>query len=744
MRTLVTSALPYANGPLHLGHLAGAYLPADAYVRYMRSAGAPVLWVCGSDEHGAAISMRAKREGRSEQSIIDTYHALNRDAFAAFGISFDIYHRTSDALHHATSQELFRQLIERGEQFEARTTQQYYDERFGSFLADRFIQGTCPNCGYTDAYGDQCERCGKDLSPNDLIDPRSTLSGEAPVLRETTHWYFRLDRHADWLREYIEHGRLEAVLPEGDHHDPTRWRNHVVGQCLSWLDAGLQPRAYTRDLDWGIAVPEVPGHISADDAAGKVLYVWFDAPIGYISATKAYFAEAAYAKTRQARGHEGHTWEHYWRRPQETRLIHFIGKDNIVFHCLTFQATLRALGEDWVIAENVPANQFLNFEGEKFSKSRGIGITMDEYLDEFASFPNHVDAMRWTLLRGAPENRDADFTWDEFVDYHDKELADKLGNYVNRVVVLIHKYFDGRVPATEAAPSNLEPLERQLGETASAFEEFRLRDAATGAIGFLDWANQELQERAPWKLAKADPADLRIAAALHESAQVCGMIATLFAPLLPDTATRVARLFGGEPLTFAETARRLRDGRELVPTATRVAAPEILFAKIHDRTDRSRLDLVEAQRQKLATALAQSTTPAADPQSASTSSASGGGVAGARAYAPLAPQIEYDDFAKLDIRTGVVVEAAAVPKADKLLRLEVDLGFERRTVVSGIAQHFAPETLAGQRVLVLANLAPRTLRGIESRGMILMADAPGGGLQFVSPPEGAAAGMRVS
>ena len=717
-RTLVTSALPYANGPLHLGHLAGAYLPADVYVRYLRSAGEDVVWVCGSDEHGAAISMRAKREGRSEQSIIDTYHELNQDAFARFGVSFDIYHRTSAEIHHETSRELFAQLVRKGGEFEERTTEQYYDPEARAFLADRFIQGTCPNCASPDAFGDQCENCGKDLSPRELIDPRSTLSGAKPELRATKHWFFRLDEHEAWLREYIAEGRLDADAAPGSHHDPAAWRNHVVGQCLSWLDAGLQPRAFTRDLDWGIPVPAVEGHITPEEAAGKVLYVWFDAPIGYISATKQWALDQG----------EPDRWREYWQG-DDARLVHFIGKDNIVFHCLTFQATLRALGPEWNIAENVPASQFLNFEGEKFSKSRGIGITMDEYLEEFAEFPNHVDAMRYALLRGAPENKDADFTWDDFVAYHDKELADKLGNFVNRVLVLTHKYCGGEVPAaggSDVASVAMAHGRQTLTGVATQLDRFDLKQALEQAIAFVDWANTFLQERAPWKIAKTDPDSPEIAAALHASAQCVGFIRILFAPFLPALADRLAELTGSAALTWTEAVNRLAAEQPLLPAGTSLGQPEILFAKVHDRKDDSRLKLIEAQKVKLAAAL--SATPNLAPGTPN----------------PVKPEITYDDFAKLDVRTGTVVSAEPVPKADKLLKLEVDLGFERRTVVSGIAEHFDPAALPGKTVLVLVNLAPRKLRGVTSEGMILMAEGADGRLQFVAPDGEVAAGSIVS
>ncbi len=726
MRKLVTSALPYANGPLHLGHLAGAYLPADVYVRYLRSKGEDVVWVCGSDEHGAAISMRAKTEARTERDIIDTYHGLNGEAFERFGVSFDIFHRTSAPLHHETSRELFAQLVGQGGQFEERTTEQYFDPEFETFLADRFIQGTCPNCGFTEAYGDQCENCGRDLSPTELIAPKSKLSGAKPVLRLTKHWYFRLDLHEAWLRHYISDGSVDGQ----PHHDPTLWRNHVVGQCMSWLDAGLQPRAYTRDLDWGIQVPTVPGHITAEEAAGKVLYVWFDAPIGYISATKQWALD---------RG-EPDLWEQYWKHG-EAELIHFIGKDNIVFHCLTFQATLKALG-DYNVASYVPANQFLNFEGDKFSKSRGWGITMDEYLAEFAELPNHVDAMRYALLRNAPENRDADFRWDDFVGFHDKELADKLGNFVNRTLVLVHKFFEGRVPAASLPHNAFLELSSRFKEVDAQLARFNFKDALASTIGLIDWANADLQARAPWTLAKADPDDPAIAEALAVACQAVALASALFAPFVPETGTRISGLLAAPAFTFAQVEASLAAGESLLSAGHPLGQPTILFAKIQDRKDDTRMALVQTQKEKLrAILMAAPTThdslPAADPVPDD---------AEATALSPaIEPEmIQYEDFAKLELRTGRILSAEAIPKADKLLKLGIDLGTELRTVVSGIALHFDPVKLVGQDVLVLTNLAPRKLRGVESRGMILMADTPEGGLAFIAPPAGSTPGMRVS
>ena len=704
-RRLVTSALPYANGPLHLGHLAGAYLPADVYVRYLRSSGQDVLWICGSDEHGAAISMRAKREGRSEQSIIDTYHTLNKDAFVSFGVSFDIYDRTSSKLHHETAQELFKKLVAQGDQFEVRTTEQYYDAEFKSFLADRFIQGTCPNCSSDKAFGDQCENCGKDLSPTELINPRSTLSGAIPTLKTTSHWYFRLDAHEAWLKDYIAHGKLDGK----DHHKPKEWRNHVLGQCESWLKAGLQPRAFTRDLDWGIPVPQ-----ELEGSEGKVLYVWFDAPIGYISATKQWAIDQG---TPDA-------WETYWK-DADTDLIHFIGKDNIVFHCLTFQATLKALG-DYNIASNVPANQFLNFEGQKFSKSRGIGITMDEYLETFKDFPNHVDAMRYALVRNAPENKDADFTWDDFTTFHDKELADKLGNFINRTVVLTHKYFDGIVQNSSLSSEASSRLDSTLMEVSSLIESFHFKEALSKCMAFMDYANTDLQERAPWKLYKENPESPAIAEALFIATQCAALARVIFEPFIPNTADKLAKLFEIQDLTFEKSKTLLDAGKPLLEAETKLGEPELLFAKIHDRKDDSRLQLIDAQKASAEAAIA-AVLAAEKPK-----------------FKPVKETIQFDDFTKLDIRTATIVEAEKIPKADKLLKIQVDLGFETRTIVSGIAQHFEPEDLRGTQVLVLVNLAPRKLRGVESAGMILMAEDEEGKLQFVAPSSEFPAGMTVA
>lgn len=696
-RHLITSALPYANGPLHLGHLAGAYLPADIYVRYLRLLGKEVLWVCGSDEHGAAITIRAKKDGVSPKVIIDKYHTLNKNTFEALGISFDYYHRTSEPIHHKTSQDFFTKLYEKGDEFIEKIVEQYYDVSFNQFLADRYISGTCPKCAHTEAYGDQCESCGTTLSPLELINPKSMLSGETPILKETKHWYFRLDKHADWLKEWIETGVLDGKI----HHDPNSWKKHVTGQCLSWLNAGLQPRSITRDLDWGIQVP-------LEDATGKVLYVWFDAPIGYISATKQWALE------------NGKDWESYWKGGDEVELIHFIGKDNIVFHCIVFPAMLKAHG-DFVLPRNVPANQFLNFEGQKFSKSRGWGLEQHEYLQEFIDFPNKEDALRYALLRTLPENKDSDFKWDEFIDFHDKDLADNLGNFLNRVMVLSHSYFNGIVPQ---APSNwseiLTPVLALVKQWQTELEKFSFKAASQSFMDLSSWGNTYLQENAPWSLFKANPTDPRLEEIMFTSLQVSAILSVMAEPFIPFTAKRINTMLGITKIPTASLKLFLNESKihPFLPSEHQLGAPEVLFPKIIDRKDASRLTIIENQKAKLSAIM--------EEEKEST-------------YPPLKPNITYDDFAKLDLRTGVILEASVVPKADKLLVLNVDLGFEKRTIVSGIAMHFSPDSLVGKKVVVVANLEPRKLRGIESQGMLLLAEKENGDLVFVgadSPIEG--------
>ena len=591
-RYLITSALPYANGALHLGHLAGAYLPADVYVRYLRLLGKDVVWVCGSDEHGAAITIRAKKEGVTPQQIIDKYHELNKTTFERLGISFDYYHRTSAPLHHETSQGLFLKLHHQGGELEEREVEQYYDEAFDQFLADRYIVGTCPKCGHDEAYGDQCEKCGADLSPTELIEPRSTLSGAKPVLKKTKHWYFRLDKHEGWLRQWIS----EGILDGQPHHDPKAWKRHVVGQCLSWLDSGLQPRAITRDLPWGIPVP-------LEEAKGKVLYVWFDAPIGYISSTRQWAAE------------NGKDWELYWKDP-ETTLIHFIGKDNIVFHCIVFPAMLKAHGE-YNLPVNVPANQFLNFEGQKFSKSRNWGIEQHEYLEEFQDFPNKEDALRYALIRNMPENKDADFKWDEFVDFHDKELADNLGNFVNRVIVLSNNYFGGQAPAaTLDLQEALAPVQALADRLLEELDSFSFRQAVLTLMEISSWGNTFLQEAAPWKLYKENPDDPAIKDCLFVCQQVVALLSVLSAPFIPFTAPKIRRLLRLPELTVGSLSaalEQLRSGQPLLPAGHALGQPELLFAKIVDRKDDSRLQIVNRQKEKLQRVLQAEASPAPAP-----------------------------------------------------------------------------------------------------------------------------------
>ncbi|MCB9301378.1 MAG: methionine--tRNA ligase [Lewinellaceae bacterium] len=700
-RYLITSALPYANGALHLGHLAGAYLPADIYVRYLRLLGKDVVWVCGSDEHGAAITIRAKKEGVTPQQIIDKYHELNKSTFDRLGISFDYYHRTSAPLHHETSQDFFLKLYHQGGEFEEREIEQYYDQDFDQFLADRYIVGTCPKCGHGEAYGDQCENCGSDLSPIELINPRSTLSGKLPVLKKTKHWYFKLDKHEGWLRQWID----EGILDGAQHHDPKAWKRHVVGQCLSWLDGGLQPRAITRDLPWGIPVP-------LPEAKGKVLYVWFDAPIGYISSTRQWARE------------NGQDWELYWK-DKDTTLIHFIGKDNIVFHCIVFPAMLKAHGE-FNLPINVPANQFLNFEGQKFSKSRGWGIEQHEYLEEFKDFPNKEDALRYALIRNMPENKDADFKWDEFIDFHDKELADNLGNFVNRVVVLSNKYFDGKAPqANVSVKEGLAEVLTLARRLTAELDGFSFRSAVLTLMEISSWGNTHLQDVSPWKLYKDNPDDPAIKDCLFLSLQIVALLSLLCEPFIPFTAPKVRRLIGLPDIQrgeLQEALDNLASGVELLPAGHPIGAPELLFAKIIDRKDDSRLMIVNRQREKLQQVLTAEQT---------------------KERPPAKPEIQYEDFSKLDLRTGTILAAEKVPKADKLLKLTVELGSEQRTIVSGIAQHFKPEELPGQPVVIVANLAPRTLKGIESQGMILTAENEKGELVFVNAPKGWGDGFGV-
>ncbi len=699
-RYLITAALPYANGPLHIGHLAGAYLPADIYARYQRLMGRETLFVCGSDEHGAAITMRARKEGVTPRAIVDKYHVLIRDTFQKLGIAFDIYHRTSAPLHHQTSQDIFRHLLQQGH-FEVRESEQYYDEVAQQFLADRYILGTCPVCGNPDAYGDQCEKCGTSLSPEQLLQPRSALSGAAPVKRPTLHWYFRLDQHEAWLREWINTGYVDGQ----QLHDPATWKAHVIGQCNSWLDQGLQPRAMTRDLDWGVDVPpEIPG------AQGKKLYVWLDAPIGYISATKQWAAE------------RGENWERFWKN-DETALIHFIGKDNIVFHCLIFPAILRAYGE-FILPINVPANQFLNLEGSKLSTSRNWAVWVHEYLEEL---PGREDELRYNLIKNMPEQRDSEFTWRGLQETTNTELVGNLGGFVQRILVLLHRFYSGTAPqpnpdqtfksgwnsAKEVAlDEELRLLAQKLGEVGRSIEQFQFRDALRQLMDISAAGNALLQFNEPWKVFSERPEEVR--SVLFVGLQYAAALSVAMRPFMPFAAQRLREQLRlpsfKDDTEFVDALNNLLEGEPILPLHHQVGPPGHLFSRLSDEE-------IEAQIRKLR--VAESALPAAQ-----------------NTHTPVKEIIPYEVFAQIDLRTATIVGAERVEKADKLLRLTVDMGFETRTIVAGIAQHYSPEEVIGRQVLVVANLAPRKMRGIESQGMILMAEDDQGRLSFVRPDEG--------
>ncbi len=708
-RYLITSALPYANGLKHIGHLAGAYLPADTYARYLRAQKRDVVFVCGSDEHGTAIPIQARKEGTTAQAIIDKYHTIIKENFEDLGISFDIYHRTSSAVHHETSSEFFTYLNSRGE-LSVQESEQYFDQEANTFLADRFIKGTCPNCAFENAYGDQCERCGKSLSPDDLINPVSTLSGNAPTKKKTKHWYLPLDKHEAFLREWILEGHAED------------WKINVLGQCKSWIDGGLQPRAVTRDLDWGVKVP-------LEDAAGKVLYVWFDAPIGYISATKQWATD------------HGKDWEPYWY-DQDTKLVHFIGKDNIVFHCLIFPVMLKLHG--FILPDNVPSNEFMNLEGDKMSTSRNWKIDMQDYIDDFVKKENGggqaADMLRYYLTQIAPETKDSEFTWKGFQDAVNNELVAIFGNYVNRTFVLMHKLCNGKVPKLheDILDDKDRELLRQFQETADAIkddiEHYRFRDGLFKVIDLSRKGNRYMQEKEPWIKAKdvdgfGNPlpeAQKQIDNCLHICLQSCANLAILINPYLPNTARKLLHMMKVvDKMLEWENAGKTK----LLSVGYSLRAPELLFRKIDDEE-------VTAQVEKLQKAEA-AAAAAAVPAAVS-----------ANTEAPSLPEqkaeIVYDDFAKMDLRVGTIVSAEKVEKADKLLKLEVDLGYEKRTVVSGIAQHFKPEEIVGRQVVVVANLAPRKMRGIESKGMILMAEDNQGKLHFIQPGNMVNPGSPVS
>jgi methionyl-tRNA synthetase len=699
-RYLVTSALPYANGLKHIGHLAGAYIPADIYVRYLRAQKRDVVFVCGSDEHGTAIPIQATKEHTTPRAIIDKYHEAMKEDFADLGISFDIYHRTSDPLHHETAQEFFTYLHDRNE-LETKESEQFYDEAAKTFLADRYIKGTCPNCGSDRAFGDQCENCGRSLSPDELINPVSTLSGQPPVKRKTTHWYLPLDRHEEFLRQWI----LEQ------HKDD--WRPTVTGQCKSWIEGGLQPRAVTRDLDWGIKVP-------LKEAEGKVLYVWFDAPIGYISATKQWAID------------NNRDWKPYWYE-NDTKLVHFIGKDNIVFHCIIFPVMLKLHGN--ILPDNVPANEFLNLEGDKMSTSRNWKLEMRDYINDFVKQENGggqcVDMLRYYLTQIAPETKDSEFTWKGFQDAVNSELVSIFGNFVNRTFVLMHKLCGGKVPAFHN--DIIDDIDKQLitdiaqakDKIESLIEQYKFREALYEVIDLSRKGNQYMQKKEPWILAKQlaenPAAQQQIDNSLHLCLQLTANLAIFINPFLPSTARTMLHMMKVvEKMLDWDNAGKMK----LLSVGYSLREPRLLFRKIEDTE-------IAAQVEKLKAGLVKATT---ETTTTTTDTAP----------AAIKDTIQFDDFAKIDLRVATITAAVKVPKADKLLQLEVDLGFEKRTIVSGIALHFAPEDIIGQQVVVVANLAPRKMRGIESNGMILMAEDKDGKLRFVSPAEAVASGSGVS
>jgi methionyl-tRNA synthetase len=734
-RYLVTSALPYANGPLHIGHLAGAYISADVFVRYLRLKDEDVVWVCGSDEHGAAITIRAMKDGLSPREIIDKYDAMFRSAFSGMGIAFDIFHRTSAPIHYETSQDFFRQLNKNGE-FEVIENEQYFDEEKQTFLADRYIIGVCPVCANPEAYGDQCEKCGSTLSPNDLQQPlRSTLSGSNPVKKPTKHWYLKLNAYENWLRRWITEGVLEDVKDAKittKTHNPNDWKNHVLGQCKSWLDGGLQPRAMTRDLDWGIPVPP-----EIDETGGKKLYVWMDAPIGYISATKQWAIEKG----------QPDLWKTYWQ-DDETALYHFVGKDNIVFHCLIFPAMLHQHG-GYILPTNVPANQFMNLEGRKLSTSKNWAVWVHEYLEDFV---DKEDSLRYNMIKNMPEQKDSEFTWKGFQETNNGDLVGNLANFINRVVVLINKNFEGKNPqfvdnqliaSSEDAAQKVDPsveiakltgLLEKLGERIEAFD---FRGGLQILMDISTQGNQILQFNEPWKLIKVD----RKAggSVFNLGLQFVAALAVACQPFLPFTSSRLCKILNINELQNGDWAKMLdtlKSGQRLIADNHQIGEPVHLFERITD-------DVIDAQIEKLK-ANDMENIKKEDPSVAALSLAMTAPIIEEKpAFLPVKETIVYDDFGKIDIRTGTILAAEKVKKADKLLKLSIDLGFETRTIVSGIAEHFDPEAIVGQRVLVVANLAPRMLKNIESNGMILTAENAEGKLGFVSPPEGWANGSNV-
>ncbi|WP_375240721.1 methionine--tRNA ligase [Polaribacter sp.] len=679
-RYTITAALPYTNGPIHIGHLAGVYVPADIYARYLRLTGKDVAYICGSDEHGVAIPMRAKKEGVSPQDIIDKYHGIIKKSFADFGISFDNYSRTSSETHHKTASEFFTKLYENGD-FVEEVSEQLYDAEANQFLADRFVIGTCPKCGFEESYGDQCENCGTSHNATDLINPKSAITGNVPSLKETKHWFLPLDKHEEFLREWILKGHKKD------------WKPNVYGQVKSWVDDGLRPRAVTRDLDWGIPVP-------VEGADGKVLYVWFDAPIGYISSTKEW-AER-----------EGKNWEDYWKK-DDTKLVHFIGKDNIVFHCIIFPSMLKAHG-DYILPDNVPANEFLNLEGNKLSTSKNWAVWLHEYLEEF---PDQQDVLRYTLTANAPESKDNDFTWKDFQAKNNSELVAIFGNFINRVVVLTNKYYQGQVPLasnyTEVDEDVLAAVKEFPNIIGKSIERYRFREASQELMNLARLGNKYLADEEPWKVIKVDAE--RVQTIMYVALQISAALAVVSEPFLPFTSTKLKGILNLDlNLSWEDiTAKDV-----LLPAEHQINKAELLFSKIEDKT-------IEAQVAKL------EATKIANEQEN-------------KVVEPQKETIEFDDFTKLDIRIGTILEAEKVAKTKKLLKLKVDVGIDTRTIVSGIAESFSPEDIIGQQVSVLVNLAPRKIRGVESQGMILMTDTPEGKLAFVEPEKAVKNGQQVS
>lgn len=695
---MITAALPYANGPLHIGHLAGAYIAADIYARYLRLQGKDVVFVCGSDEHGAAITIKAKKENTTPKEIVDKYHAIIRKSFEDFGIAFDIYHRTSEQVHYETSQEFFRILNEKGA-FEIIESEQYYDQTAQQFLADRYITGTCPKCANENAYGDQCEKCGSSLNPTDLIHPKSTISGDTPVLKKTKHWFLKLDAQQEEIAAWLETKK-------------DTWKSHVYGQCKSWINDGLRPRAMTRDLNWGIPVPpEIEG------SEGKVLYVWLDAPIGYISATKQLFREIENNTTEfsypqnfgpSLQNRKAEDWKAYWQE-EETELVHFIGKDNIVFHCITFPAILNATGQ-YIRPDQVPANEFMNLEGDKISTSRNWAVWLHEYLQDF---PGREDELRYTLIANMPENKDSEFTWQDFQDRVNNELVAAYGNFVNRVVTLIHKYYDGRLDEhfRKTQRENDSIIAKSILETEAAIaqnlEQFKFKEALSELMSFARAGNKFLADTEPWKLVKTDPDKTKDILAV--SLDWVYALAIMSKSLLPKTAEKILDMLNADVQDNNPFNYQLKEEK--------LKSAQILFPKIEDEQIAFQLEKLNKSKQDKNEILKQ---------------VQNDDVVEKSEISNLKSEITYDDFSKMDIRTGKILEAEKVPKADKLLKLLVDIGMEQRTIVSGIAEHFTPEEVIGKEVSVLVNLAPRKLRGIESNGMILMAEDENGKLHFVN------------